>query len=84
MATIDTNTVKDMIAEMFTRVGRSFDRSFDYPEDWYLESEWTQEEEEDYRKWLIALLTKKYKQSKGYASKNASWFLFLYGWRIKG
>lgn len=60
---------------------------------WYLKHEWTEEQEEDFKKWFVDYLYKNPKAQKElyyFATKNkkilekrAEFFVFSYGWRLK-
>jgi len=82
MSKLNLEDVKDILEEMFKRVGRSFDRSLEYNSEWYLENTWTKTEQEDFEKWLINHLRTKFKQSKKQAVAGAAWFILMYGWRL--
>lgn len=82
MSKLNVEDVKDILEEMFKRVGRSFDRSSHYKSDWYLEATWSKADQEDFEKWLVTLLRNKFKQSKKQAVSGAAWFILAYGWEI--
>jgi hypothetical protein len=70
--------------ELCRRVGASYPSKIPIQPTDYT---WTQEDENDYREWLINLLSKKgpYRHfSKRYISKLADGFLSNYGWKING
>ena len=82
MSKLNLEDVKDILTEQFARVGRSFDRSLEYSSEWYTETTWTKEEQEDFEKWLVNHLRTKFKQSKRQSTSGAAWFILMYGWRL--
>lgn len=80
--------------EMFKRVGVRFTYKAIEKDGWFHQHEWTQAEEDDYKKWLRKWLDDNCRQyvdnmnwrksmPASIKEKTLSYFLFLYGWRIK-
>ena len=85
----DKKTVflKKVLNELFKRVGfYGYDQKLvdKYPNNWYVQREWTEEQEESYKQWFAEQHQKAFKSTKEYARSEAGWFLFSYGWKVKG
>ena len=72
----------DCIKEMFRRVGVEYSAEFVTDPKWFWKCEWTEEQETDFKKWLIKQM-KKHSLLKHRADKEADWFLFMWGWKIR-
>lgn len=76
------------VVEMFSRVGidTTAEEARKYAEEkgaqWYKTRTWTTEEENDFRKWLVAEIKKNGVSNKK-ADAEASFFLLMYGWSIE-
>jgi len=79
------------LMEMCKRVGADAE-SIDYgADDWYVQHEWSQQEQELFKDWLAAWLYDDAKarralmefprKNKKYCRQVADWFVFQYGWR---
>ena len=78
---------------MCRRVGANFDKMDFKKENWFHMFEWTQKQENDFKKWLISYLfeTKEARQelmsrpekNKKHIEKVANYFICNYGWKIK-
>jgi hypothetical protein len=75
--------VDDLLTEMFKRVDRPYDRKFCKKDNWYIQSEWTKEEEDAWIAWCIDRLVKTYKFTKKAAEEEMFWINLNYGWKIK-
>lgn len=78
--------LKKALDELFKRVGfDGYDQKLvdKYPNNWYVQREWTEEQEESYKQWFVEQHQKTFRSTKKYARSEASWFLFAYGWRYK-
>lgn len=78
--------VKKALNELFIRVGfDGYDQELvdKYPNNWYVQREWTEEQEESYKQWFVGQYQKVFRSTKEYARSEASWFLFTYGWKYK-
>jgi hypothetical protein len=75
-----TKFVFDCIKEMFKRVGAEYSEEFVKDPHWYQKYQWTEAEEDDFKKWLIAEMRKKMRWTKGSAEKEAAWFMLMWGW----
>lgn len=64
-------------------------------ENWFLEYSWTEDQQEDFKNWIIEFFTRDKKRLKGFAAfpslagrnkkeleKTANWFIFDYGWKV--
>lgn len=72
--------------QLFRAVGfDGFDQSFvdKFPYNWYRQKTWTEQQEQEFKKWFIVEYMKTFRHSKKYAQSEASWFLFSYGWKMK-
>lgn len=77
---------KKALDEMFRRVGLDgFDDELiaRHPDNWYRIYQWTAEEEQLYKDWLIDLYAKTFKYNKAQSRNQALWFLLSYGWSVK-
>ncbi len=86
---ISTEHSNEILAEMCKRVGVD-EKTFDFNQkNWFWQHEWTQEQEDDFRKWLGKFLKKhKYvgvgkKRGMDWGYYEAGKILFNYGWKIK-
>jgi hypothetical protein len=90
---LENNRVVSVLTEMLRRVDPECEE-FDFTEPlWYRKYEWTVEEENDFKGWLIQQLKKDKElrhdlldvnSTKAIVIRNAvNWFVFNYGWRIK-
>jgi hypothetical protein len=87
------NSLNTVLKEMCHRVGADFNK-IDFPSGgWFLEATWTQEEEEDFKKWLADYIynnkearkeiTSYRTNTKKNARQFAEQFIFNYGWKEK-
>lgn len=81
--------LKIILDEMCSRVGA---KDIDFEEnEWYLKYSWTEEEQEDFRKWLADFFYNNSKvrrvfhiiKSKRECNKASGMFILNYGWRTK-
>lgn len=73
-----------IISQMFALIGEPFDRSkLEYDDEWYLNYSWTEEQQEEFKEWLISHLRANFKHTKALAISNAGWFIFMYGFTIR-
>ena len=83
--------LKEILNKMCSIVGTTYDKIDFKSDDWYLQYEWTEKQEEEFRRWLIDYLyindrarrelTACVKQ-KSHISKAVSMFLLCYGWAL--
>jgi len=72
------------IKEMFLRVGeKTSPEEFAKQDEWYKKHCWTQEEENSFRQWMLALLRKKLRMNKKRAETEVAMFILNYGWTNK-
>ena len=71
-----------LIKEMFNFIGAEYSDEFVSQEDWYWKCSWTQDEENEYKKWMVNDL-RDLGVTKKIAIGIADWFLMDYGWKIK-
>jgi len=76
--------VKECLSEMFSRVGRVYCYE-DHPlkDNWWATSTWTEEEEADFKVWMIAHLRKRLRWTKRTAEKEFSYFNLMCGWKVR-
>jgi len=75
------SVTEEGLVEMFRRVGRTYpDPKLTKLRDWYTRVSWTEADQEDFRKWLVAHIRKKLRWKKKLAENSASWFLLMWGW----
>jgi hypothetical protein len=85
--------LKEILTEMFLRVNQKFSEDLVKEPDWYLEFTWTEQEQEDFKKWLIEYLKNnkesRYElmsipnKSQRFLESFANEFLLNYGWKFK-
>jgi len=75
------------LKEMFLRVGLTYpDTDFTSDPKWFCKKEWTKEEENSFRDWMVKLLYSKLKNkywSKKRVEFSTDMFLLNYGWKYK-
>ena len=77
--------LQECLTEMFRRVGETYpNETLTKNPDWYRMRAWLQEEENDFRKWMVDFLRKKMRLRKKEAEKEVAWFLLYYGWKTPG
>ena len=70
------------LKEMFLRVGEIYpNKDLTNDPDWYMLREWSEQEQDDFEKWMIIYLRKALKWTKKMAYKEASFFILMYGWK---
>ena len=74
-------TLEMCLREMFRRVGARYSKKACKEEDWFRKRSWTSGQEEDFRKWMSALLRKRHRWTKAAAEKEVGWFVLMYAWR---
>ena len=82
-----------VLKEMCDRVEADFNNIHFDNSEWYHEYEWTEEESDDFKKWLINYLYKHTKardelltaniRNKKFIERQMSWFMLSYSWRFK-
>lgn len=85
--------IQEILSEMCKRVGTTIEDVDFQTDNWFKLYEWTEEEQEDFKNWLIDYLYVKNKsrkviatnpiKNKKHLEKIADWFIFNYGWKIK-
>ena len=79
------NKVMDLcFEEMFSRVGEKYpNKELTDKPDWYTLHSWTDEQQNDFKKWMVSFLTKEMRWIKKTAEKEAGFFILNYGWSTK-
>ena len=82
---ITDTQLNEILSKLFDAVGRKF---VSIPKScrgkkWFLQSTWTQEQEDKFKAWLTKYLVRKEKISPELAGKKAKMFCFQYGWKYK-
>ncbi len=82
--------VEACLMEMFRRVGLDFAKFSDvlewanrHGDDWYKQEAWTEEEQEDFSKWMYKYLAKKTRWSASARQKECSFFILMWGWTCR-
>ena len=85
--------IEHIMTEMFNRVNETYTPEYVKQENWFMEKEWSQEEQEDYMNWLEKEMLKEWKllkclmsiqnKSKKNIKRFANEFVLNYGWRQK-
>ena len=69
---------------MFKAVGFDcFDEEFTKQPDWYTKREWSKEQQDEFRDWLISECRTKLRMRKKQAEVEAGFFLLSWGWKTK-
>jgi hypothetical protein len=68
---------------MFKAVGRKYSPSVTSVKDWYLTSEWSQEQERRFHRYLVHAAMEILRMRKRQAERAAGMFLLYYGWKLK-
>lgn len=84
MPTTNDLLFKEIMERLFAAIGIEFKEEIVKEEDWYLKHTWTKEQEEEFTIWLTKLIMKKKARNKTRAQKEASFFVFAYGWKTEG
>jgi hypothetical protein len=75
---------RDALDKMFITVGfDGFDEDFVKNENWYLQREWTEEQEREYRDWLLGECKRVLRLTKKQAELEVAYFLLMWGWKTK-
>lgn len=68
--------------KMFSYVGfEKYDPEFTKQENWYTLKTWSNDQEEDFKKWFIKEYKKGFRATNQEAEKNWSWFNLMWGWK---
>lgn len=70
------------IKQLFLEVGEKYPECQELIRDpqWYKKRSWTNEQEEKFKKWMVAYLRVKIKLNKKLAESTTAMFLLQYGW----
>ena len=55
----------------------------DNPKVWYQAKPWTQEQDDEFRKWMYKFVKSKTRWSKAKVDKEVMWFSVMWGWTAK-
>ncbi len=78
-----TSRVDVILTKMFEMVDDVYSPSLNLVDDWYKNNTWSEEQQNEFRVWLIGYYRKEYKVTLREAKRNADMFIFNYGWSIK-
>jgi hypothetical protein len=89
-----TEGLKLVLSKMCTYIDIPFDDIDFEQRDWYLQHEWTEENQNDFVDWLTNqlqnnskirkdLTTMNHKPNEEYARTSAGWFILYCGWKTK-
>ena len=86
MAISQEALVDKLLAEMFRRVGKDYERDKDWAAstpDWYTTHKWAFDEEEDFRQWALKTV-RRHRPSWGkrMIDREVAFFLLQWGWSI--
>lgn len=80
-----------ILKELCRRVGAKYEKIDFMKENWFREYEWTEDEETDFKKWLLDYLynnaearrelTTIRRKNKKHCKSIADWFCFNHGWK---
>lgn len=72
----------ECMAEMFKRVGEKYpNKELTDQAEWYLKRTWTEEEEKDFKVWMINHLKRTLRFNKKSAEWETGMFMLNYGWK---
>jgi hypothetical protein len=73
-----------VMCKLFQSVGKKFTsvQKDCRGEDWFRKYKWTEQEELAFKKWLVGYIVERTEQPKKMALKQASHFIFQYGWSL--
>jgi len=71
------------LTEMFRLVGRKYSPKATSKPDWYCQSTWTSQEQNEFAKWLAELIRRELRRRAYRADREAAWFVMNYGWKVK-
>ena len=80
---MNNDDVTYILTEMFKRVGLEYDPTFVTKPEWYLEHEWTQEEQDSFKRWITCWLMRKFRYSRRRSTMEATYIVTHVGWKIK-
>ena len=73
-----------LLREMFRRVGEDYDVWVDTickeDNEWYMRKSWTEEQEAEFRKWVVAFLREQLRLPKYRAEREMQWFCLQWAW----
>ena len=75
--------MKDILTEMFRRVGEEYDPEFIKQEDWYTKKTWSNDTQVSFAQWLSQYIRDTFKMPKKKAIREANWFVFYCGWKLE-
>ena len=78
-----TSTIDFLLKEMFKRVGVEYNKNIVKEDGWYLRYTWSEEDQEDFKDFMVNHLCKSLNYNKVFAEKEADMFLLNYGWKFK-
>ena len=77
-------TTEDCLKEMFKRVGEEFpNKELTDKQNWYTLRTWTEEEENNFRKWMEGHLKKRYSMTQKKRDSEIGMFLLNWGWKTE-
>ena len=71
----------EILEELFRCVGETYTEEFCKNSGWYLLHEWTMNEEESFRDWLVGYYRNNGKTTIKEAKRMAEFFILNYGWK---
>lgn len=74
---------KQLLQEMFKRVGLTYTEEFCKQEGWYKLKSWTMAEQTDFQRWGEKVLKTKLKLTAYRAKREMSWFILNVGWTTR-
>jgi len=75
--------ILEALKAMFLVVGAEYTSDCVQQEGWFRNYSWTQEAQDNFRKWMEGELKNRFRMTKRSAENEASWFLFDYGWVVE-
>ena len=73
---------EECLAEMFKRVGAKYPwLELTRYKEWYNRRTWTEDEENDFKKWMRSFLKKRYRWTKKKLEWEIDMFLLMWGWK---
>ena len=78
-----TEKHKTIILKKMCKAVKADYKSIDFKTAFYFDYEWTEKQQEKFKKWITKFLMRKYKLIKKIAELKAEGFILFCGWKIK-
>lgn len=82
MKKLTQNNLDEIMSKLFVIVGDVYTREITNTNGWYLKNTWSEEKQEEFKKYLIEYVRNNCKASKKEAIKFSDYFILNFGWRF--